>query len=160
MYGCCVCCVRSRCIHSSLLCSLLRSPLYSVHTLCVLCAYAGTLHVVLNNQIGFTTLPRASRSTLYCTDVFKSQGAPVFHVNADNPEVRAGCCSVLFYFTLPHHMHVVFMLTCIAAAAPVSASVAAAFSAAAVTAEPMRAQAVVEAVQMALEFRQQFRNRV
>ncbi|MBX3227898.1 MAG: 2-oxoglutarate dehydrogenase E1 component [Labilithrix sp.] len=49
-------------------------------------ATGGTVHLVVNNQIGFTTIPQDSRSTRYCTDITRMMKVPVFHVNGEDPE--------------------------------------------------------------------------
>jgi 2-oxoglutarate dehydrogenase E1 component len=69
----------------------------------------GTIHVVVNNQIGFTTTPAEARSTLYCTDVAKMIQAPIFHVNGDDPEAVVHCAKQALAYRDRFHEDVVQM---------------------------------------------------
>ena len=72
----------------------------------------GTIHVVVNNQIGFTTVPAHAYSGLYCTDVAKSIQAPVLHVNGDNPEAVVWCARMATEFRQRFGVDVVLEIVC------------------------------------------------
>ncbi len=72
----------------------------------------GTIHLIINNQIGFTTSPVDGSSSQYCTSVAKMLGAPIFHVNGDNPIAAVTTIQLAFEFRQQFHRDVVVDMYC------------------------------------------------
>ena len=72
----------------------------------------GTIHIIINNQIGFTTSPRFARSSPYPSDVAKMVDAPILHVNADDPEAVVYCARIATEFRLKFNRDVVIDIIC------------------------------------------------
>ncbi|XP_050208860.1 uncharacterized protein LOC126659602 [Mercurialis annua] len=75
-------------------------------------ATGGTIHIVVNNQVAFTTDPRSGRSSRYCTDVALALSAPIFHVNGDDMEAVAHVCELAAEWRQKFHSDVVVDIIC------------------------------------------------